>query len=305
MNVAWWCSGTGEVWTWRYTPFLGVWILAATAIGGYVYSHRRAGVAIERSHLRRFCLGILALFIMTEWPLGQIGSGYLASVGIARYVIYTFVAAPLLLTALSTEFLAYWLPEGSRRQRFVATITYWPIALMLFNVVLFSTHLPVTIDTLKTTQLGSFTLDALHLSAAIIWWWPALRPAHERNTIQEPMRAFYLFGSSVLMFVPGAFLTFSPLPLYGVYELSPPLWLGFNPIADQQLAGIVMNVIGGFVLWGIIGTLFFRWAKEREAVDIAARRTRDAERIRLATAAPENPQDTSPIPEVDAGPAAR
>jgi len=276
VNVAWWCSGTGQVWTWRYTPFLGVWVVAGTLIGGYVWSHRRADQPLEPRRFRRWVLGVLALVIVSEWPIGQLGVGYLATVGIARYVVYTFIAAPLLLSGLPTWLVERWLPEGSRRQRVIATLTYWPIALLIFNAVLFGTHLPVAVDALKTTQLGSFTVDALHLGAALIWWWPAMRPAHERNTIQEPIRAFYLFASSVLMFVPAAFLTFSPLPLYGLYELAPPLWLGFDPVQDQQSAGIVMNVIGGFVLWGIIAVLFLRWAKEREAADEVTRRERNA-----------------------------
>jgi cytochrome c oxidase assembly factor CtaG len=279
MNVAWWCSGTGQVWTWRYTPFIGVWVVAATMIGGYVWSHRRAGRPLDRRRFRLWVLGVVALFAVSEWPIGQIGVGYLATVGIARYVVYTFVAAPLLLAGLPTWLVERWLPEGSRRQRAVAVVTHWPIALLIFNAVLFGTHLPVVIDSLKTTQLGSFSIDVLHLGAALIWWWPAMRPSHERNTIQEPIRAFYLFASSVLMFVPAAFLTFSPLPLYGLYELAPPLWLGFDPVADQQAAGIVMNVIGGFVLWGIIAALFFRWAKEREEADRATRRERDVRRL--------------------------
>jgi cytochrome c oxidase assembly factor CtaG len=148
-------------------------------------------------------------------------------------------------------------------------VTRWPVALLVFNAVLFGTHLPIVVDTLKTTQLGSFGVDVLHLSAALIWWWPAIRREPERNAIEEPIRAFYLFASSVLMFVPAAFLTFSPLPLYGLYELAPPLWLGFDPIADQQAAGIMMNVVGGFVLWGIIAALFLRWARDREGLDVA------------------------------------
>ena len=276
MNVAWWCSSTGQVWTWRYTPFIGVWIMAGTMIGGYVYSHRRAGRVLDPKRTRQWVLGVLALFIVSEWPIGQLGVGYLATIGIGRYVVYTMVAAPLLISGIPTWLVEQWFPEGSRRQRTLATLTYWPIALVIFNAVLFGTHLPVAVDTLKATQLGSFTVDVLHLGAALVWWWPALRPAHERNSIQEPIRAFYLFASSVLMFVPAAFLTFSPLPLYGLYELAPPLWLSFDPVQDQQAAGIVMNVIGGFVLWGIIAVMFMRWAKEREAADTVTRRERDA-----------------------------
>ena len=275
MNVAWWCSSTpGQVWTWRYTPFVGVWVVAGALVGGWLWAHRRAGRAVEPRYLRMWLLGVLALVVVSEWPIGQIGAGYLATVGILRWVVYTFVAAPLLLAGLPTWMVDRLLPWGTRRQRVASVLTRWPVALLIFNAVMFSTHLPAVVDTVKVYQLGSFFTDALWLSAALLWWWPAIRREEARGAIHEPLRAFYLFASSVLMFVPAAFLTFSPLPLYGVYELAPPLWLGFDPIADQQAAGIMMNVVGGFVLWGIIATLFMRWAKEKEAVDAAARRER-------------------------------
>ena len=291
MNVAFWCSSTGQVWTWRYTPFLGVWAAAAALIGGYVLAHRRAGQALDRQRFRLWCFGVLALFLVSEWPIGQLGVGYLATVGIARYVVYTFVAAPLLLAGLPSWLVDRWLPWGTRRERVVTAITRWPVALIIFNVVLFGTHLPLVVDGLKTSQLGSFGVDVLHLSAALIWWWPAMRREKARNAIQEPIRAFYLFASSVLMFVPAAFLTFSPLPLYRLYELAPPLWLGYDAISDQQAAGIVMNVVGGFVLWGIIAALFLRWGRAQHEADLAEQRAENARRLAAARASGAAPPD--------------
>ena len=298
MTVAWWCSSTpGQIWTWRYTPFLGVWVVAATFIGGYLLAHRRAGEPVDRRRLRRWVLGVMALFVVSEWPIGQLGVGYLATVGIGRYIVYTFVAAPLLLSGLPDWLVRRWFPQGSRRWHTLVAVTRWPIALLLFNAVLFGTHLPIVIDTLKVTQLGSFGVDVLHLLAALIWWWPAIQRVPADNAIEEPLRAFYLFASSVLMFVPAAFLTFSPLPLYGLYELAPPLWLGFDPTSDQQAAGIIMNVGGGFVLWAVIATLFLRWAAAREAEDTAARRQRDARTLeRIAALAPSTPRQSAPEP---------
>lgn len=278
MNVAWWCSSTpGQIWTWRYTPFIGVWAVAAGLIFAYVRLHQRFDIARDPRKFRRFIFGVVALFLVSEWPIGQLGVGYLTTVAIGRYIVYTFVAAPLIVSSLPTELVFRLFPANRRRTEVWTTLTSWPVALLIFNAVLFGTHLPVTIDTLKVTQIGSFGVDVLHLAAAVIWWWPALRPASEPNTIQEPIRAFYLFASSVLMFVPAAFLTFSPLPLYGLYELAPPLWLGFDAVREQQAAGIIMNVGGGLVLWAIIGTLFMRWAKQQQTADTDARRERDAQ----------------------------
>jgi cytochrome c oxidase assembly factor CtaG len=298
VNVAWWCSSTpGQIWTWRYTPFLGVWVVAATFIGGYVVAHRRAGRPLDRRLTRRFVVGVLALVLVSEWPIGQLGVGYLATVGIARYVVYTFVAAPLLVAGLPTWLIDRWFPLDSRRGRALSVVTWWPVALLLFNLVLFGTHVPITIDTLKVTQVGSFAVDVLHLSAAVLWWWPAIRREPERNAIHEPIRAFYLFATSVLMFVPAAFLTFSPLPLYGLYELAPPLWLGFDPVVDQQAAGITMNVVGGLVLWGIIATLFLRWAKEQADDDEQTRRARDARVLQRMAAMADEERSATARPE--------
>lgn len=291
MNVAWWCSATpGQIWTWRYTPFVGVWVVSAALIYGYVRVHNAFAVPRDPRFFRRFVFGVGALFLVSEWPIGQLGVGYLTTVSIVRYITYTFIAAPLIVSSIPTELVDKLFVAGTRRFDVLRTVTSWPVALLVFNAVLFGTHLPVTIDLLKVTQLGSFGVDILHFSAAIIWWWPALRPAGEPNAIQEPIRAFYLFGSSVLMFVPAAFLTFSPLPLYGLYELAPPLWLGFDAVREQQAAGIIMNVGGGLVLWAIIGTLFLRWAKQQQTADTATRHARDARILaRMRTLENESP----------------
>ena len=275
MNVAWWCSGNpGQVWTWRYTPFLGVWIVSAALIGGYLRAHRSAGRPVDRRLLRRWVAGVAAIALVSEWPLGALGAGYLATVGILRYVAITFIAAPLLIAAVPTWLLDRWLPHGTARWTAVRWLTRWPVALLLFNAVLFGTHLPGTIDTLKVYQLGSFAVDAAHLMAALAWWFPAMRREPDRGALREPLRAFYLFASSMLMFVPATFLAFSPLPLYGLYELAPPLWLGFDPVRDQQLAGVLMNVVGGLALWTVIAIGFMRWGQAEERADAAARRAR-------------------------------
>ena len=275
MNVAWWCSGNpGQVWTWRYTPFLGVWIVSAALIGGYLRAHRSAGRPVDRRLLRRWVAGVAAIALVSEWPLGALGAGYLATVGILRYVAITFIAAPLLIAAVPTWLLDRWLPHGTARWTAVRWLTRWPVALLLFNAVLFGTHLPGTIDTLKVYQLGSFAVDAAHLLAALAWWFPAMRREPDRGALREPLRAFYLFASSMLMFVPATFLAFSPLPLYGLYELAPPLWLGFDPVRDQQLAGVLMNVVGGLALWTVIAIGFIRWGQAEERADAAARRAR-------------------------------
>ena len=60
-------------------------------------------------------------------------------------------------------------------------------------------------------------------------------------------------------------LTFASFPLYRLYELAPPVWLEFTKVQDQQLAGLLTKILGGFILLGYVTALFFNWAaRERE-----------------------------------------
>ena len=53
----------------------------------------------------------------------------------------------------------------------------------------------------------------------------------------------------------------SETPLYGVFELAPPL-PGVSAHADHQLAGVMMSVGGMLVAFVAISVIFFRWNKE-------------------------------------------
>ncbi len=58
--------------------------------------------------------------------------------------------------------------------------------------------------------------------------------------------------------VPAAFLTFADYPIYALYELAPRA-SGLSANDDQQLAGLIMKIAGGFIIFGTASVLFFRW----------------------------------------------
>ncbi|TMK56938.1 MAG: cytochrome c oxidase assembly protein, partial [Actinobacteria bacterium] len=43
----------------------------------------------------------------------------------------------------------------------------------------------------------------------------------------------------------------------------PHLW-GLSTLQDQQIAGLIMKIGGGLLLWMLIAVMFFRWAAEEE-----------------------------------------
>jgi putative membrane protein len=262
--VTWWCSATRLPWDWSPRAYPGVWATMAVILVAYLRSRRRM-TAIERAADPRwrpaaFVVGWLALWAASDWPLGALGSGYLASAHMVQYLVTTLVAAPLLVAGLS---------EGTLRRALARTHTTGfvraacrPVAAAVaFNLVLVATHAPVAVDALRTSQAGSFVLDALWLASGIVLWLPVcgalpeLRPSY-------PVRAALLFvGAGVVPMIPGGFLTFAAHPLYAVYELAPRVG-GIEATTDQQLAGVLMKLGSVPLIWPVIGVLFARWARD-------------------------------------------
>jgi putative membrane protein len=80
---------------------------------------------------------------------------------------------------------------------------------------------------------------------------------------------FYLFLMSLVPTVPASFLTFGHTVLYRFYETAPRIW-PIDALTDQRIAGLIMKLVGGFLLWVVIAWYFFKWfsVEEREGVDV-------------------------------------
>lgn len=271
MNVSWWCSGSsGLPWTWSYTPLVGVWLLVGGMIGLRELAWRRwapPGATRSRREEWYFAAAMVGLFAASEWPLGPLGAGYLLSVGMLRYVVFTLLIGRWLLLGTPAWMQRRLLTGNRRVQRTARMLTRWPMAIALVQIVLIVTHLPPVVDSLKPYQAGSFALDMLWLLSGLILWWPVYGKVDALPRLGDPGREVYLFSHSIVPTLPASFLTFATLPLYGLYELAPPVWLGYDVVADQRVAGLLMKMAGGAILWGTIAVLFLRWANRQERID--------------------------------------
>jgi putative membrane protein len=88
-------------------------------------------------------------------------------------------------------------------------------------------------------------------------------PLPEIPRLAPPTRMVFLFLQSIVPTLPASFLTFGTTPLYRFYEKVPHLW-GMSTLDDQQVAGLIMKIGAGLLLWMIIAVIFFRWAGEED-----------------------------------------
>ena len=248
----------------------GIWVAYLIAV------RRHRTVAGEPPDRRRrttlFSVGMACLWLGADWPVHDLAESYLYSVHMAQHLLFTLVAPPLLIAGMPA-----WMWRDILRPRwlFVAfrLLTRPIVALILFNGLLLFTHWPEIVEASVRSEPTHFTLHVLLVGSAIVMWWPVMSPLVELPALAPPAQMMYLFAQSLAPTIPASFLTFGHTLLYPVYGTFPRIW-GISALNDQLIAGLLMKLVGGFILWGFVATIFFRWyaREERDGWDALALR---------------------------------
>ena len=269
--MTWWCSALDEPWSWAWRAYPGVWLFVALLAAAYLRAQwrrptRSAGDDEPASarHWTLFGLGLLALWVGADWPLGTLAAGYLLSGRILQYILFVLVGPPLILLGMPRWMLRR-LVRGRPAFRIARFLTRPLVPLLAYNAVMVVAHLPAVIDGPARTALGAFGLDMLMIASGFVFWWPALGRLPELAPMTYPGRIGYLLLSVFLPTVPASFFTLSRFPIYGLYELAPRVH-GIDAIADQRVAGLLMKLGGGLILFGVMTVMFFRWHAREEGV---------------------------------------
>jgi putative membrane protein len=257
---------------WQFHPHPEVWVLVASIIGFAVYAVKVIGpkavrdgspIVTGRQKLW-FVLGVLVLWAAADWPVHDIGERYLYFVHMLQHLAFTMVVAPLFLMAMPTWLARLIVGDGWFAGSVLRRLCRPVVAGVLFNAAFVLVHYPPTVNASATNGALHFGLHALIVTTALIMWTPVCGPLPELR-ISLPGQMLYLFCQSIVPTVPSAWLIFAEKPLYRVYDTSYRL-ANIDAISDQQTAGVIMKLGGGFFLWAVIFVLFFKWsARHQEA----------------------------------------
>lgn len=243
---------------WSFYPGV-VWPLCLT--GGLYWVGtlrvwRRAGHGrgVRRQQVACFWLGWTCLALALVSPLHWLGE-HLFSAHMVEHEILMTLSAPLLVLARPGGAYLWGLPAawrpvlgGLSRNPILAglwTILTDPLgATVLHGVTIWTWHAPA----LFTAALAHEAIHWLqHLSffvTALFFWWALLYGrARERG---YGAAIFYLFATGLHSGFLGILLTISRQPWYPADTSFVQGW-GLTPLEDQQLAGLIMWVPGGFV----------------------------------------------------------
>lgn len=248
---------------WAWQPHPEVWLLVASLVGAFVYMARvigphavRAGEqAVTRRQTVFFTMAMALLWFGADWPVHDIGEGYLYSVHMFQHMIFSYFVPPLALLATPTWMLRTLLGSG-RVYRVARFFTRPVIAGAIFNVMVMVLHIPALVNASTENGVLHYTLHLLVMLTALLMWMPVVSPLPEMQ-IGPGAKSIYLFLMSVVPTVPAGWLTFAEGAVYKHYIQPVRVW-GLSVTDDQQIAGAVMKIGGGFFLWGIVIYLFFK-----------------------------------------------
>jgi putative membrane protein len=249
-----------------------VWLLFGSILAAYFIAARRhlrdEGEATPQRTKRLFVLGIAVLWLGADWPIHDLAERYLYTAHMVQHILFTLVAAPLLISGMPAWLLRRLLRPKALHAVF-RLVTRPLVTLVLFNSVLMFTHWPAIVDIAVHSEWIHFGLHVAIVFAALAMWWPVMSPLPEMPPLSAPGQMIYLFVESLAPTIPASFLTFGHTVLYPVYATFPRIW-GISALTDQLIAGLIMKLVGSAILWCVIGTIFFRWYGQEQRVQLDA-----------------------------------
>jgi putative membrane protein len=267
----------------KWTPHPDVWLLIGLMVAGYAIAIVRLGPryaphgrAVTRFQVVCWSCGVLATWVASDWPIHDIAERYNYSIHMVQHLTFAMLAAPFLVLGTPAWLMRLvlrppWLFKSVRAlARFVP-------ALILFNVVLVFMHWPLIVNASLRSGWLHFALHALLFVSSLIVWLPVLSPLPEIPRVAPVLRMLYLFAWSVVPTIPASFLTFGSAPLYKFYEHVPHLF-GMSTLEDQQIAGLIMKLGAGLLLWSIMAVVFFQWAADEDRANRPRRGVDEMER---------------------------
>lgn len=228
----------------------------------------------------------------------DVAEEYLYFVHMFQHMFISMLVPAMFLLATPRWLFELLVPKGSRTYRFLAKGSKPLVAGILFNVLTMALHWAKLVQWSFESGPLHFGLHLLIFASGLLMWMPVIGPVDDWR-LPPIGQCIYLFAMSIVPTVPGGWLVFAEDVVYRHYDTTDRLF-GVNVLTDQQMAGVVMKLVGGFFLWAVIVTIFGRWAAKEAADDEAARKARRRS-IPRATDVPDleldSDVDTRPVVE--------
>ncbi|MGF1595400.1 MAG: cytochrome c oxidase assembly protein [Acidimicrobiales bacterium] len=268
---------------WQAHPEVWVLIIGIAAIGTYVarvLQPKAVAAGYERVTLGQitwFLLGTVGLWAMSDWPVHDVAETYLYFVHMVQHLVISMLAPAAFLLAMPRWLFQLVLPADGAAHRWLARLSRPLVAGLAFNAVALLLHWATVVQLSYESAAVHFGFHLVIFVAGLLMWMPVIGPVEEWR-LSPIGQCIYLFMMSIVPTVPSGWLVFAEGVVYRHYDTPARLW-GIGALTDQQAAGVIMKLVGGFFLWAVIVVIFARWAAAEAARDTEARRRRGREAL--------------------------
>jgi cytochrome c oxidase assembly factor CtaG len=247
------CFSGATVAGWSVDPAILVPLLltAALYVSGVVRLWRSAGQGRGTTRLQvlSFAVGWLILALAVGSPLHDLSRKYFAA-HMIEHELVMLVAAPLLVLGRPLPVMLWAFPRGWRRHigqgaGVLAYLVGWEVltvplvATVLHAAAIWLWHLPPAFDAALTNELLHWLQHLSFLASSLLFWWVMLELRRPRAS-----SIAFLFLTALHTGFLGVLLAIAPRPLFPA-QAQLAVAYGADPLADQQLAGLIMWVPAG------------------------------------------------------------
>lgn len=233
-------DGQAAVATWSgVIVLLALWFM-------FLVGARTCALPLRRTW--SFHLGCLLCALAAFGPLDH-WAEHSAAAHMVQHMLFMVVIAPLwvwgqpmpaLVAVGGKPLLAVWQPF-----LFIARRPMW--SAYLHAAVIWGWHTPVLYNLALLDPWWHAVEHACFLITAVLFWWSLLHNSRRETPVALVALLFTLVHTGVL----GALLTFSTQPFYSQVQT----------LEDQQLAGLLMWVMGGLPYFGAAGWVGYQWLR--------------------------------------------
>jgi len=267
-----------DLWSaWTLHPvLLGGLLLAAWAFRrGQSRGPKRQ---VDRWRARCFTAALVALGLALLSPLDALSSA-LASAHMVQHLLLLLVAAPLLALSAPSSAILRGSPLAVRRasgrwrrrlgltHRNLAVLRHPAVVWLLHVAVLWFWHAALPYDAALASEPLHLLEHVIFLVTAILFWHVLISP-RGRDQVSPGLGVLLVFAMAMQSVVLSALLTFARTPWYSRYADTTAPW-GLDPLADQQLAGVIMWIPAGVIYLVAALTLLASWVRSTEREDVS------------------------------------
>ena len=240
-------------WSWHLA--WGELLLVGAVGAGYT----AAALRYPTSPARRasFAAGLLLAAAVLVTPVATVALHYLLSAHLFQNVALAEWVPALLVLGIGPSLAA-----ALARIAAVRWATHPLVALPAWLVTYAVWHVPAVYDAALRNHALLALEHVCYLAAGLLLWWPVFQ--NEPHDLPSAHRAAYVGAAFLLGSPVGLLLTFLPSPIYGFYEAAPRLW-GLSPLADQQIAGVIMSASEAVVFFAVFAFFVLRFLADEGA----------------------------------------